>query len=66
MQRIPLKDFVTKVGQLKAASALRMSQGGISKALKAGREVYVTVFDDGRFEAEEVKPFPGQLQRFTG
>ncbi|MCY1259033.1 Cro [compost metagenome] len=66
MQRIPLKDFVTKVGQLKAASALRMSQGGISKALKAGREVYVTVFDDGRFEAEEVKPFPGQPQRFTG
>lgn len=66
MQRISLKDFVTKVGQLKAATALRMSQGGISKALKAGREVYVTEFDDGSFEAEEVKPFPAQPQRLAG
>lgn len=65
MQRTSLKDFVTKVGQLKAATALRMSQGGISKALKADRVVYVTELDDGSFEAEEVKPFPAQIHRLA-
>ena len=32
MQRTTLKEFVAEVGQLKAANALRMTQGGISKA----------------------------------
>ncbi|CAH0235875.1 hypothetical protein SRABI130_02864 [Pseudomonas sp. Bi130] len=58
MQRTPLKEFVAKVGQIKAAAALRMSQGGISKALRADREVYVTERADGSFEAQELKPFP--------
>ena len=58
MQRTPLKEFVARVGQIKAAAALRMSQGGISKALRADREVYVTERSDGSFEAQELKPFP--------
>ncbi len=60
MQRTPLKEFVAQVGQIKAAAALRMSQGGISKALRADREVYVTELADGSFEAQELKPFPAQ------
>lgn len=61
MQSIPLTEFVASVGQLKAAAALRMSQGGISKAIKAEREVYVTALPDGTFMAQELKPFPGQV-----
>jgi hypothetical protein len=58
MQGIPLTEFVASVGQIKAAAALRMSQGGISKALKAERDVYVTQLDDGSYKAHEMKPFP--------
>lgn len=60
MQSIPLSEFVASVGQIKAAAALRMSQGGISKALKAAREVYVTQLTDGSYSAHELKPFPSQ------
>lgn len=60
MQSIPLTEFVDSVGQIKAAAALRMSQGGISKALKAAREVYVTQLGDGSYSAHELKPFPSQ------
>jgi hypothetical protein len=60
MHSIPLTEFVASVGQIKAAAALRMSQGGISKALKAAREVYVTELADGSYSAHELKPFPSQ------
>lgn len=60
MQGIPLTQFVEGVGQIKAAAALRMSQGGISKALKAERQVYVTQLEDGSYSAHELKPFPSQ------
>jgi hypothetical protein len=65
MQRTPLKEFVTKVGQIKAASALGLTQGGISKAIRADRVVYVIELEDGSFKAEEIKPFPGQIQRLA-
>lgn len=65
MQRTPLKEFVTRVGQIKAAAALGLTQGGISKALRADREVYVIDLGDGSYKAEEIKPFPGQAQRLA-
>lgn len=65
MQRTTLKEFVAEVGQLKAANALRMTQGGISKALRVEREVYVIDLGGGRYRAEEVKPFPAQAQRLA-
>lgn len=65
MQRTPLNEFVTKVGQIKAAKELGMTQGGISKALRAGREVYVIEQGNGKYKAEEIKPFPGHAQRLA-
>ncbi len=65
MQRTPLKEFVKRVGQIKAAEELGMTQGGISKALRAGREVYVIEQGNGKYKAEEIKPFPGQVQRLA-
>ena len=65
MQRTPLKEFVTQVGQIKVAEELGMTQSGISKALRAGREVYVIELANGKFKAEEIKPFPGQVQRLA-
>ena len=60
MKRIPFSDFVAEKGQESAASHLGVTQGAISKALRAGRALFVTMHDDGTFTAEETKPFPAQ------
>ncbi|MEE4688804.1 Cro/CI family transcriptional regulator [Pseudomonas alliivorans] len=62
MQRIHLADFCKKYGQTGAAQRLVMTQGALSKALRLDRQIYVTEHEDGSFTAEEVKPFPSQIQ----
>lgn len=63
MKRIPLTEFVEAHGQDKAAMYLGMTQGGISKALRADRQVYVLALPGGIYRAEEIKPFPAQALR---
>ncbi|AUR80812.1 Cro/CI family transcriptional regulator [Pseudomonas aeruginosa] len=63
MHRISLKEFAAKKGQTKAAALLGLTQGALSKALRAGREIYVAENADGTFSAEETKPFPTQPSR---
>ncbi|MEQ4198773.1 Cro/CI family transcriptional regulator [Pseudomonas syringae] len=63
MNRIPLTEFVESHGQDKAAQYLGLSQGGISKALRADRQVFVLVEPNGAYRAEEIKPFPAQAVR---
>ncbi|MEE5149076.1 Cro/CI family transcriptional regulator [Pseudomonas alliivorans] len=63
MNRIPLTEFVENHGQDKAAQYLGLSQGGISKALRADRQVFVLILADGAYRAEEIKPFPAQAMR---
>lgn len=58
MQRITLAAFTEKHGQTGAAGLLGMTQGALAKALKVGREVYVTQLPDKTFQAEETRPFP--------
>lgn len=60
MGRITLKQFSTDKGQTKAASLLGMSQGALNKALRVGRDIFVTEREDGSFIAEEVRRFPSQ------
>lgn len=60
MTRIPIKQFAQERGQAEAAQLLGMTQGGLSKAIRVGRDIYVTKEKDGRFTAEEVRPFPSQ------
>ncbi|QBX68685.1 Cro/CI family transcriptional regulator [Serratia quinivorans] len=60
MQKISLKDFAHREGQAKAAELLGVRQSAISKAIKRGRKVVVTILDDGTVGAEELKPFPSQ------
>ncbi len=58
MQRVPLSDFADAHGQKEAARLLGVSQGGLSKAIKVGRSIYVAEQPDGSYSAEEVRPFP--------
>lgn len=60
MNRIHIKDFASQIGQTEAASLLGMTQGALSKAIRVGRDVYVTKQADGNYTAEEVRPFPSQ------
>lgn len=55
MHRIPLKDFSAQKGQTKAAALLGLTQGALNKALRVGRDIYVTENADGTYSAEEVK-----------
>jgi len=62
MKRTHLKQFVADRGQVDSASLLGVTQGAISKALRVGRDIYVTEHDDGTFTAEELRPFPSQAK----
>jgi len=60
MRRIPLTDFAKEHGHTKAAQILGCTQGALSKAIRVGRDVFVICGDDGKFTAEELRPFPSQ------
>lgn len=60
MRHIPLTEFAETHGHTRAAKLLDMTQGGLSKAIRAGRDVTVTCHDDGSFSARELRPFPSQ------
>lgn len=60
MRRIPLHEFVSEKGQAQAAVVLGLSQGGLSKAIRLGRRIFVNCHEGGAFSAEEVRPFPSQ------
>jgi len=60
MTRIHITQFALEKGQAEAARLLDMTQGGLSKAIRVGRDIYVTEHPDGSFTAEEVRPFPSQ------
>lgn len=62
MHRIPLKEFAAENGQTKAAALLGLTQGALNKAMRVGRDIYVTENDDGTFTAEELRPFPSQAK----
>lgn len=55
--RIPLAEFA-KRRQHAAALELGVQQAAISKALRVGREIFVTRNPDGTVTAIEVRPFP--------
>jgi hypothetical protein len=60
MRRIPLSEFAAEHGHTQAAKMLGCTQGGLSKAIRVGREVIVTCSDDGSYTAQELRPFPSQ------
>ncbi|MHB9807040.1 Cro/CI family transcriptional regulator [Pantoea ananatis] len=58
MKTITLKEFAEEVSQAKAAIKLGVRQSAISKAIRAGRNVTVSIFSDGSVKAQETKDFP--------
>lgn len=62
MQSMPLAKFADELGQTKAAQALGVTQGSLSKTLRVGRHVFVIRLESGEYEAVELRPFPTQGQ----
>lgn len=60
MGRITLSAFAETHGQEKAARLLGVTQGGLSKAIRTGRKIFVIQHADGTYTAEELRPFPSQ------
>lgn len=60
MHQITLSEFAKQQGQEKAATILGVTQGGLSKALRVERDIYVICREDGSFEAKELRSFPSQ------
>ncbi|MDR5616815.1 Cro/CI family transcriptional regulator [Arsenophonus sp.] len=60
MKRLTLPQYVGMHGQEKVAQDLGLYQGAISKALSAKRNITILVHEDGKVEAEELKPFPSR------
>lgn len=58
MNRMTLADYAKMHGQAKAANDFGVIQCAISKAIRAGRNIIVTVNEDGSVIGEEVRPFP--------
>lgn len=56
--KISLADYVGEVGQAKAADAIGVHQTAISKAIRVGRQIFVSTLPNGKIKAEEIKPFP--------
>lgn len=65
MERISLAQFADREGQDKAARLLGVYQSAISKALAVGRNITVTIADDGSIEAEEIRPFPSSRRQLN-
>lgn len=58
MNRMTLEDYARIHGQAKAAQDFGVIQCAISKAIRTGRKIFVTVQADGSVRGEELKPFP--------
>ena len=59
MKKMSLLEYAELNGQEKAALAIGVTQGAISRALKAGRNIFVTE-NNGKIKAEEIRPFPAK------
>ncbi|MEE9660787.1 Cro/CI family transcriptional regulator [Enterobacter cloacae complex sp. CARB60] len=60
MNKITLGEYVKEHGQVKAGEALGVTQIAISKALRAGREIFVVISEEGNVSAFENKAFPSK------
>lgn len=63
MNRMTLADYAKLHGQAKAANDFGVIQCAISKAIRAGRNIFVTVNQDGSVVGEEVRPFPSNKKQ---
>jgi hypothetical protein len=60
MNTTPLSDFCRTHTQIAAARLLGWTQGAVSQALIAGRDIHLVQHDDGTYSAYEVRQIAGR------
>lgn len=61
MKSISLSEYLESHGtQATLAAALGVNQSAISQMVKAGRNIQISIFADGRLEANEIRPVPAR------
>ncbi|ASE22775.1 Cro family transcriptional repressor [Pseudomonas protegens] len=64
MKKIPLSKYLEEHGTQSAlAAALGVNQSAISQMVRAGRSIEITLYEDGRVEANEIRPIPARPKR---
>jgi len=55
MQKIPLSKYLEQKTQAEVATEIGVTQGAVWQMVRAGRQIELTIYDDGRIEAHEIK-----------
>ncbi|NWD74825.1 helix-turn-helix domain-containing protein [Pseudomonas gingeri] len=64
MKKIPLSKYLEEHGtQAVLAAALGVNQSAISQMVRSGRSIEITIFSNGRLEANEIRPIPARPKR---
>lgn len=58
MKQISLSELAAKIGQAAVAEAFGITPAAVHKAIRLGRQIMVSVHDDGSYTAQELRPFP--------
>uniref|UniRef100_A0A3B0MGY9 Regulatory protein cro n=1 Tax=Arsenophonus endosymbiont of Trialeurodes vaporariorum TaxID=235567 RepID=A0A3B0MGY9_9GAMM len=60
MKQLTLAEYVNIHGQEKTAKTFGIYQSAINKVIHSKRKITVFIYEDGKVEAKELKPFPSQ------
>lgn len=64
MKKIPLSQYLEEHGtQTVLAAALGVNQSAISQMVRSSRSIEITIHDDGRLEANEIRPIPARPKK---
>lgn len=64
MKKFSLSEYLAGEGtQQKLADALGVQQSAVSQMVRAGRNIEITIHDDGVIEANEIRPIPARPKK---
>lgn len=56
MRTVTLTDYLKEKTQAEVAADIGVTAGAVWQMVRAGRQINVTIHDDGKVEAHEIKP----------
>ena len=64
MKTVPLREYLAEIGtQQVLANALGIQQSAVSQMVRSGRNIEVIIHEDGRIEAQELRPIPARPRK---
>ena len=64
MKTVPLSKYLAEIGtQQVLANALGIQQSAVSQMARSGRNIEVIIHEDGRIEAQELRPIPARPRK---